>query len=86
MEVSKIMNCVEKDDGRTFSPFPITVGHPMKLLGGRFRADKRWFIQRTINWWSLLPLGVEVTASIHGSQGELDNAMEVTCISGSQSC
>lgn len=48
---------------KNFLP-PEILGHPVKLMDNRFRADKRkyYFAKRVIKKWNLLPKDVAIAA------------------------
>ena len=60
IEVYKMMHDVENVDRETFFSLSQNIrtqwGHPMKLMGGSFRTDKRkdFFTQRIVKLWNSL--------------------------------
>ena len=84
IEVYKIMHGMENVDRETFfslSQSTRTQGHPMKLIGGRFRTDKTkdFFTKRTVKLWNLFPRVVMVT-NLDGFKRRLDKFLQEKAI------
>ena len=87
IEGYKIMHGVENVDRETFfslSHNTRTWGHPMNLIGGRFRTDKRkeFFTQHIVKLWNPLPQDVVMVSHLDGFKRELDKFMEEEAING----
>uniref|UniRef100_K7GG65 Reverse transcriptase domain-containing protein n=1 Tax=Pelodiscus sinensis TaxID=13735 RepID=K7GG65_PELSI len=85
IEVYKIMNGVERADKEKLfisSLYRRTRGHQMKLMGSRFKTNKRkfFFTQRVVNLWNSLPEEAVKARTIIEFKEKLDNFMEVRSI------
>ena len=69
IEVYKIIHGMKNVDRETFfSLSHNTQAHPMKLIVGRFRTDKRkyFFTQRIVKLWNSLPQDVVMATNLDG--------------------
>ncbi|CAM4587787.1 unnamed protein product [Lepidochelys kempii] len=86
IEGYKIMSGVEKVNNEklfTCSHNIRTRGHQMKLMGSRFKTNKKFFFtQHAVNLWNSLPEEVVKARTITGFKRELDKFMEVKSING----
>uniref|UniRef100_K7EXW6 Reverse transcriptase domain-containing protein n=1 Tax=Pelodiscus sinensis TaxID=13735 RepID=K7EXW6_PELSI len=86
IEVYKIMSGVERADKEKLfisSHNRRTRGHQMKLMGSRFKTNKRkFFTQRVVNLWNSLPEEAVKARTIIEFKEKLDNFMEVRSIKG----
>ena len=87
IEVYKIMHGVENVDKETFfslSQNTRTRGHPMKLIGGRSRKNKRkdFFTQRIGKLWNSLPQDVVMATNLDGFRRGLDKFLLAKAIHG----
>ena len=76
------MHAVGSMDRKTFfflSQNTRTWGHPMMLIGGRSRTNKRtdFFTQRIVKLWNSLPQDLEMATNLDGFQRGLDIFLEV---------
>uniref|UniRef100_K7F1Z4 Reverse transcriptase domain-containing protein n=1 Tax=Pelodiscus sinensis TaxID=13735 RepID=K7F1Z4_PELSI len=87
LEVYKIMSGVERADKEKLfisSHNRRTRGHQMKLMGSRFKTNKRkfFFTQRVVNLWNSLPEEAVKARTIIEFKEKLDKFMEVRSIKG----
>ena len=81
------MVTVEHVDRETFfslSQNTRTWGHPMNLIGGRSRTNKRkdFFTQRIVKLWNSLPQDVVMSTNLDGFKRGLDKFLEGKAING----
>ena len=89
MEVYKMMHGVENVDRETFfSLFQNTrnqwIFHSMKLIGGRFRTNKRkdFFTQCIVKLWSSLPQDVVMATNLDVFKREFNKFLKENAING----
>ena len=86
IEVYKIMHGVENVDKKTSPPSQNTRtwGHPMKLIGGRSRTNKRkyFFTQHIVKLWNSVPQDVVMDTNLDGFKRGLDKFLEAKAIDG----
>ena len=87
IQVYKIMHGVENVDRETFFSLwqnTRTQGHPMKLIGGRLRINKRKdvFTQCIVKIWNSLPQVVVMATNLDGFKRGLDKFLEAKAING----
>ena len=81
IQLYKIMHGVENVTRETFfslSQNTRTQGHPMKLIGGRFRTNKRkyFFTQCIVKLWNSLPQDVVMATNLDGFKRGLARFLE----------
>ena len=80
IEVYRIMHGVENVDRETFfflSHNTRTWSHPTKLIGGRFKTNKRKYItQHIVKLWNSLPQDVVMATNLDGFKRGLDQFLE----------
>ena len=87
IEVYKMMHGVGNVERETFfslSQNTRTQGHPMKLIGGRSRTNKRkdFFTQCRVKLWHLLPQDVVMATNLDDFKRGLDKFLEVKAVNG----
>ena len=87
IEAYKILCGTENVDRETFfslSQNTRTWGHPMKLIGGRSRTNKRkyFFTQHIVKLWTPLPHDVAMATNLDGFKRGLDKFLDAKAVNG----